>query len=74
MSNSFPVFINDEESVASANVVGSIDITLAPKYKDMIDKIKEGRYIILPELNKNLKTNEFQLVGFHITVRKDNEL
>jgi hypothetical protein len=74
MTEKFPLFTNDETSIVSTNIIGDIDIEIKKDAEKIIKGIKDGSYVILPELIKDLKTNEFKLVGFHITIRKEDEL
>lgn len=74
MTEKFPLFIECENEMVSTNIIGDVSITILNDSEKLIKEIKEGNYVILPELIKDLKTNKFKLIGFHITLRKDDEL
>jgi hypothetical protein len=74
MSEIYPLFMNDETSMVSTNIIGNIDIEIKKDAEKIVKGIKDGSYVILPELMKDLKTGEFKLIGFHLTIRKADEL
>jgi archaellum component FlaC len=74
ITEKYPLFINDLTSFTSTNMIGSVDIEIKENAEKIVKEIKDGSLIILPELIKDLKTGEFKLTGFHLTMRGKDEL
>lgn len=66
------VMSDGEPYISEEKIVGSLNIEILDK--KIIEDIKSGKLIILPEVLKDLKTGELKLKSFYLVPKKDDEL